>query len=124
MTERKFLTKEDIALISDIKVEEVAVPEWGGVICMKEMNGVGRDAFEKEVTARTGKSSSMDCTGLRPLLLSLVLCDSAGTLLYEGDEGIKILNEKSAKVIGRLFDLAQKMNNIGEEALEQAEKNS
>jgi len=124
MTERKFLTKEDVASVSDIKVEEIDVPEWGGVVRMKEMNGIGRDAFEKEVTARTDKDSSMDITGLRPLLLSLVLCDSQGVLLYEGAEGVEILNGKSAKVVGRLFEKAQTMNNIGETALEQAEKNS
>jgi len=123
MPEKKILTKEDIALVSDIKVEEIEVVEWGGVIHMKEMNGVSRDAFEKEVTNRTANSSSMDITGLRPMLLSLVLCDSKGDLLYEGNEGIEILNKKSAKVVGRLFEKAQKMNNIGEAALEQAEKN-
>ena len=122
MPKLKALTKEDIVAVSDITIEEVKVPEWGGIICLKEMNGLGRDTFEKTVSARTGKSEAFDITGLRTLLLSLVICDAEGNLLFT-EADVEALNKKSAKVTSRLFVQAQKMNNIGDEALEQAAKN-
>ena len=117
------LTKEDIANTGDREMKQVEVEEWGGTVCLKELDGLGRDAFEKDVTARQGENKSFDITGLRTKLLSLVICDIVGELLFAGAEGVEILNGKSAKVIARLFEIAQKMNNIGEEALEEAEKN-
>lgn len=119
----KVLTKEDIANTGDRETKVVEVEEWNGRVHLIELDGLGRDAFEKDVTARQGSGESFDIAGLRVKLLSLVLCDENGVLLFEGDEGVELLNKKSAKVLTRLFEIAQKMNNIGEEALEQAEKN-
>ena len=41
-----YLSREEILSVHDIVTEEVDVPEWGGIVRVRGMSGVQRDAFE------------------------------------------------------------------------------
>ena len=43
------LTQEQIRAASDLKTEEVYVPEWGGSVLMRGMTGTERDAWEDDM---------------------------------------------------------------------------
>jgi len=122
MTTEKILTKDAILGVTDYQVQEVEVPEWGGKVLMRTLSGKGRDEFESNVTSKT-QGNKVDVRGLKALLLSLVIVDEAGEPLFT-QKDLDALNNKSSEVITRLFEVASKMNGIGEEAVEQAEKNS
>ena len=43
------LTRDEIFAASDLPVEEVQVPEWGGSVYVRTMSGTERDSFEQEI---------------------------------------------------------------------------
>lgn len=118
----KMLTAEEILAAQDCVVEEVEVPEWNGKVHIRAMDGRGRDEFEMAVTSQSS-GNKVDIKGLKASLLSLCLVDEEGKLLFTRKQ-VEALNSKNGKVLGRLFEVAQKINGIGEEAVKELLKNS
>jgi len=107
------LKREEILSVSDIKLELVPVPEWGGDVWVKGMTGAERDKFEGSFVA-LGKSGKLDMSDLRAKLCSFTVCDKDGKLLFTGKD-IKALSQKSAAALQRIFKVAQRLSGIGEE---------
>lgn len=126
----KELTKEDILNSADINIQPMDVPEWGGTIYIKSMSGKERDEFEASIktyeVTPTGKDKSttkVDIKGLKVILISLVVCDKEGKLLFTRADVDK-LNQKSAKPLQNVFEKAQELNGLGEKAIKELTKNS
>jgi len=117
----KQLTRKEILETKDFRLEPVEVPEWGGVVYVKTMSGEERDRFEDELIKRrddkTGIPSSV--VGLKVLIVSLTACDAEGKRLFGGDGDEKKLAAKSAAAIDRLWEVAQKMSHLSDEAVEE-----
>ena len=117
------LTKEEILNVEDLPTREISISEWkNGVIRMKSLSGKDRDEFETAVQQHS-KGNSIDLRGLKVLLLSLTIVDEKNELMFT-KEDLEALNSKSAKILNHLFEVAQEMNGIGEEAVEELRKNS
>ncbi len=117
------LSREQILGIVDFKVEEVDVPEWGGTVHVKSLNGKGRDAFEgSRVRIKDNNKMEMVYDNTRARLLSMTLCDDAGKLLFS-EEDVEALGEKNAAVLDRLFDVAQRLSSLRPVDVEQKVKN-
>ena len=111
------LTKETILGADDLSRKRVEVPEWGGDVYVRTMSGVERDAFENDATARRA-AERYDTDGLMALLVVQTVCDEDGKSLFTKDD-IPALNTKSCKVIGRLFTIALKMNDLRQKDIEE-----
>jgi hypothetical protein len=122
MSDGMILSKSNILSAKDSETIVKEVPEWGGNVRMRPLSGKGRDEFEARVSENT-VGAVVDVRGLKALLLSLVLVDEEGELVFS-KEDIDALNEKSSTVLTRLFEEASKLNGIGEEKVKDAEKNS
>lgn len=118
----KLLGREAILEVNDCKYTEIEVEEWNGSVRMKVMTGLERDIFEQSLTNRTAKGKR-EIRGFMVETLVTVLVDEAGKRLFT-KEDIEKLNEKSAKVIGDLFDVALELNGMGKDAVEEMRKNS
>lgn len=116
------LSKADIIGKKDLESREVEVPEWGGSVIVKMMNGAERDEFQHEIQGRND-DKGIDLRGLKAKLVGMCLIDADGEQLFQGLEGIEELNQKSPVVIDKLFDEAQDLNGLGQTAVEDAEKN-
>jgi hypothetical protein len=114
--ERKkhMLTREQILQCDDLPREIVKVPEWGGEVQVRTMTGTDRDAFEASLIGKEGRLENV-----RARLVSLAVCDESGDRLF-GDADIAALGAKSAKALDRVFAVAQRLNGIGAEQVEQA----
>ena len=108
------LTKEAILAADDLPREIVPVPEWGGDVYVRTMNGTDRDAFEASLIGKEGRLENV-----RARLVSLAVCDESGSRLF-GDADVAALGAKSAKALDRVFAVAQRLNGIGAEQVEQA----
>lgn len=111
------LTREQILAADDIKRQAVKVPEWGGDVFVKVMTGEERDAFELDTLAE-----GRDRRNIRAKLLARCLCDDNGKRLFT-DAEIAALAAKSGGALNRLFDVAIKLNRIGNDEIEELEKN-
>lgn len=110
------LTREAILAAQDLKSEDVDVPEWGGSIRIRTMTGAERD---KLLTGLTGADGKFQAHGYRTRLLACCIVDEGGHPLFSADE----LSGKNPLVTDRLFTIADRLNSIGEEAVEAAGKN-
>lgn len=112
------LDRNAILSAADIKKELVDVPEWGGSVWVRGMNGAERDKFESSIVEMRGKKSVTDLANVRAKLASLTICDEAGKRLFTQAD-ITALSEKSASALQRVFEVAQRLSGITKEDVEE-----
>lgn len=113
------LSKEDILNKSDLNTKVVEVPEWGGEVIVSTMSGFVRDKFEASLVGKAGGTNTQN---IRARLAAACLVDEKGNLLFTEQEVVKLGNKSSA-ALDRIFDVAQKMNRIGDREIEELSKN-
>lgn len=119
-----FLTKEAILAADDLKKEVVDIEEWGGSVGVRTMTAAERDVYESSLISRDSAGNMItDTRNMRAKLVALTLVDEAGARLFTETE-IEALTAKSADVMHRLSEVAQRLNGMGAKAVETAEKNS
>ena len=109
------LTADQIRSAKDRKIETVHVPEWGGDVCVRSLTAAERGNFETVIS-----NSPRD---MRERLCFMTICNEAGDLIFQPID-LKILGEKSAAAIVRVFDAAFKLSGFGAADVEELEKNS
>ena len=118
------LTREQILGAIDLQIEAVPVPEWGGTVYVRNLNGKGRDAFEgSRIRIKDNNKVEMVHDNTRAKLGSMTLCDETGVLLFSEDD-VAALGEKSASALDRCFDVAQRLSGLRPQDLELKGKNS
>lgn len=110
------LTREQILAAKDLPRELVNVPEWGGEVYVSTMTGSARDAWEASLL---GKDRKVDLTNARSKLVAACLVDEGGTLLFTADD-IAALGGKSSSALERVSKVAQRLNRITEDDLDDA----
>ena len=122
MPTSKVLTKQDILNAVDFAIQEVDVPEWGGMVRLKSLSGKERDLFEARIGAQS-VGNKVDLKGLRAFLLAMCIVDDKNELVFTVRD-VEALNTKSARALNALFEKAQVMNGIGEDAVKELLGNS
>ena len=117
------LNKSQILEAADLGFEEVEVPEWGGSVRVRMMTGSERDAFETEIYEVKGDDVKFNRENFRARLLVRTIADEKNDRIFS-DADIQTLGKKSAKVLDRLFAVAQKLNGISAADREEMIKNS
>lgn len=129
MTKRKILSREQITsrISSDgLAREEVDVPEWGGVVLVRELTasevtGIGLDVLSR----REGDRESITLTeisDLFPMIVSYGLIDEEGNSVVTADEA-KRFRAGDAAVLGRLAETVLRLSNITKQTGEAEGKN-
>jgi hypothetical protein len=118
MAKDKILSKADIIAAPDIKKELVKVPEWGGSVYLRCMDGLERDQFEDFCVNKQGKGIA----GVMVLLLSMTLADENGQKLFS-EKDVELLNKKSGKVIMKLYIKAKSINALTNKDIADLAKN-
>lgn len=116
------LSKAQILAADDLPRERVEVPEWGGEIFVRALTAGERDAFEAELTARSGKQIEVNLRDVRAKLCSRAMCDEQGARLFE-DHEISALARKSAAALTRVFEVAQRLSGLTGADVEALAKN-
>lgn len=97
----------------------VDVPEWGGTVYVRVMSGVERDAFEASVIT----DGQVDLANARAKLVVRVLCDEHGNRLLD-DADLDALGRRSAIALNRVYAVAQRINRLTPDDIEDLVKNS
>lgn len=115
MTEETRVLGRDLILAAeDVVVETVAVPEWGGHVYVRGMTALDRGRIE-DICSRGG---GVTIASLREQIAVKTVCDSVGVLILEPSDVAK-LGEKSAAALDRIFQVAQRLSGMGEDAVEE-----
>lgn len=116
------LTKAAILEAQDLTTELIEVPEWGGSLTVRTMTGSERDVFEDSISKAT-VNGRVDLRGLKVKLVVLTVLDDSGDRLFD-DSDMAELNKKSASAIDRIFQVAQRLNGLTNEDVEELAGNS
>lgn len=114
------LTREQILAADDLRVDVVDVPQWGGEVRLREMNGVVRDELNAEIVACGGQVSLVK---FRQLVVALSVVDDAGELIF-GLAGFDTVRAKHPGIIDLLAERAIVLNGLGDKAVDDAKKPS
>lgn len=116
------LSKEQILNAEDLKHIDVKVPEWGGAVRVRTMNGSERDQFEQAILKANQSGNTQDLENIRALLVALTVVDENGNRLFDKRD-VKALGQKSAAALQRVFEAAQKLSAIGDNDIAELEGN-
>lgn len=120
----KLLTREAILQAKDLPYEDVAVPEWGGVVRVRALTGAERDRFEASIVEQRGKGAPrLNTTNIRAKLVALTVVDENGNRIFTDDD-VEALGRKSAAALNRVFEVAQRLSGLTQADMEELEKNS
>lgn len=119
-----YLTKEQILAAADLPRKTVAVPEWGGDVCVQGLSGTERDALEASLIVQRGKNTSTNLNNLRAKLVQkcVVDPDTGGRIFGEAD--IAALGRLSAVALQRVFDVARELSGLADTDVEELTGNS
>lgn len=117
------LTKAQILDADDLPSELVDVPEWGGLVRVRTMTGVERDAFEQAIMEGRGDDRTVNLRNIRAKLAALTITNGDGVLMF-GDAEVHALGRKSALALDRIFGVAQRLNGLTGEDVDELAKNS
>jgi hypothetical protein len=111
----------------DLPIEKVLTPEWKShpVTYIRTMGGIERDAYEVESyeLGADGKDYTVNRKNVRARLLVRCISDEKGNRLFTDDQAEQ-LGKKSAKVLDRLFSVAQRLNGLSKQDVDELVKNS
>ena len=96
--------------------------EWGIDVWIRNMSGAERDAFEGSIVSTRKKKREIDTNNFRAKFLVRTIADEKGQRVF-ADEDADALGQKDSKTITRLFDIAQEVNGLSPEDVEELEKN-
>lgn len=110
------LTRAAILDADDLKTSTVPVPEWGGEVIVRMLNGAERDTFDALIMA------SKEGKGLVAHLVAVATIDEKGERLFT-EEDIPALQKKSGAALARVYGAAMKLNRLGAADAKALEKN-
>ena len=113
------LTRDQILAVDDRPSEKVSVPEWGGDVYVKTYGGDERDSFEQSIIVE----EKTNLIGVRAKLCVRCVVDESGVRLFS-DEDATLLGKKNAAAVNRVFEVAQRLNKLLREDVEELIKNS
>ena len=121
------LTREQILNVQDLEIKEIAVPEWGGSVYIKQLTRGQQDEYQKrqygsarmKMQKRTGENEvySVSVYGHDTYLVVCAVCDEDGNQLFT-DADVKKLKEKNGAVIGNLAVEIVKFSEMEEDVAE------
>lgn len=124
---RHYATAGEILAADDRKRLEIDVPEWGGIIRLRELGADDREWYFAQIQPRAPKPGEeplpLNIIGIRAKMLSRCIVDEKGEPIFD-EADIKRLGAKSNTTVDRVFTAAQKLSGMDEESIKAAAKNS
>lgn len=120
------LSKEAILAADDRPTETLPVPEWGGDVMIRGMSGLDRDAFFTSQVLRdtAGNIIGQDLrNGAAKLAARSIIDPDTREPMFDLAE-VEVLGRKSAKALGRVEAVAQRLSGLTEETSKELGKDS
>lgn len=112
------LSRDQILDAKDMKTVDVSVPEWGGEVRIRMLSGTERDAFEASmIEMKKDGSQKRNVENVRARLVALCIVNEQGETMFNRAD-IRMLGNKSAAALQRVFDACNELNAVTEEDIE------
>jgi hypothetical protein len=113
------LSRDEILSKAVLRRETVTVPELGGDVILQEMSGAFRDAWEQSLQDRDNHGRLVNP---RAKLVVATLVNEDGSRVF-GDDDVDRVGNMPSSVLDRLCNVAQRLNLLRHEDLEESRKN-
>jgi hypothetical protein len=121
------LTREAILKADDLPTEIVPVPEWGGDVLVRGLNGTERDEFEASTMVLRGPAGKQqavpDTANIRAKLVARCIIGDDGEPMFT-QQDVHALGLKSSAALDRIFEVAARLSGISDRDLEDLGKDS
>jgi hypothetical protein len=117
----KTLGRSEILGAQDLARELVPCPEWGGAVWVRTMTAAERDEWEASRLHGEGRRRDVSLENMRASLVAACAVDEHGNRLFD-DADVEALGAKSARALDRLFQVAQRLNGVTAEDLDEITK--
>lgn len=126
----KYLSRDEVLAAQDFQTEEVEVPEWGGVVLVRELSASDFDAVGFPMVKEDGKLDARGARGMGVKIVSLSIIDEEGKRLFTPKD-VRALGARAIAPIRRITAVVMDLSGMaaeeepGEEELDEdnAEKN-
>jgi hypothetical protein len=118
-----FLTRDQILGISDIVIEDVFVPHWGGTVRVRSLTGQERGRLEVTCTERKGVNHLQNLAMVRARLVALTVVDQEGRQVFS-ERDVDVLNAKNADALEVIFKTALRLAGMSKADVDELTKNS
>lgn len=113
------LTKESLLTKPILETEDVVLPEFGGVVRVRQWLGEDKDDWQIYVSALKG-----DAHKLRAAAVAASLVGDDGNRVFNMNGDVDSINATwPASAIERVWEVVARLNKIGQKEVEDAEKN-
>lgn len=122
----RFPSRAEILAFEDLKFEDVDVPEWGDDVRVRvrTLKAHERDWFEASTFTRNGKNVTANLQNIRARLCLLCMIDpETNETIFQPEDEFP-LGGKSAAALDRIFGVAQRLNGLRNEDVQELAKNS
>jgi hypothetical protein len=113
-----YLTRDAILAAAALRTEEVDVPEWGGVVLVRELRGRERDEWEASLAVQRGKQMVPDVANMRAKLVARCIVNGDLEPVFS-QQDVAALGELSAAALDRVFEVASRLSGLSEADLEE-----
>jgi hypothetical protein len=118
-----YLTRDAILAAASLRTEEVEVPEWGGIVLVRELRGRERDEWEASLAVQRGKQMVPDVANMRAKLVARCVVGADLEPVFS-QQDVNALGELSAAALDRVFTTASRLSGLDEKDLEEMAGNS
>jgi hypothetical protein len=115
----KTLNRDAILNAADIKYEDVDTPEWGGITRVRMLTAKDKSALEYWSYKNIDSEKVIE---LYPRVCIACIVDENGNRIFQDDD-LESLMQKNGTVLGRVADVAMKLNKMSPDDVEEAAKN-
>jgi hypothetical protein len=109
------LTREELLAARPLEKQEVQVPELGGTVFVRVMNGIERDAYEADIVAHKDQR----LVNVRARFVVRCACDADGKLLFTPEDAEALGRTVAAPALDRLAQAGQRLNRMTDAAVEE-----
>lgn len=122
---QRFLDRAEILARQDLITEDLFVPEWDAWVRVRMLTGAERDYFEASLIRRSsdGRTVTQNLQNIRARLCALCLVDDQGQRIF-AEEDEYALGKKAGAALDRIFTVAQRLNGLRAEDVQDLAKNS
>jgi hypothetical protein len=116
------LTRDEILNNSDLPIQEVEVPEWGGAVFVRGLSGRERDEYELSMISMRGGNPSLSMFNARAKLVQLGCVDEDGKQLFAKSD-VVALGRKNATALDRVYNIIRQLSGLSTEDVKELTSN-
>lgn len=106
-----YLSRDEILAADDLRAEDVKVPEWGGVVRVRELTGTELDAYQASMMSLRDGETIPEMGNMRAKLVTRTIVGDDGEPMFT-ELDIGRLGQKSGVALQRVYEVAARLSGL------------